>query len=241
MEIDTPTQPASLSSTHATHDAMLTTEKPDDPLSKVLSLDEYVATHQGIYEAEAAARAAAKRPQSRTANSSTPNTPVPVAIGARSSRHTILLHEKYQALAISQPKFIYSGNQEQGWNAKIQFPGLEELVRDVIGEEEVEEKAFFNSKPEAKEAASKRALEVLECLEREGKVSEPTKEMKKARAAAAVGDGGLSIPIEKQKKPGPNYIGQLLGTFVLLSHRHNSPFLFSFNAYISRKHLRHCH
>ena len=43
----------------------------------------------------------------------------PIAIGARSSKHTILLNNKYQALGISQPIFSYEGASDSGWTVAV--------------------------------------------------------------------------------------------------------------------------
>lgn len=179
MEIDTPTT-APLMSAHAVEEpSMAAREAGKGAIDRVFNLDEYLS----------------QNPPAAPQQSSTSHQPLPRAVGARSSRHTILLHEKYQALAIPQPVFSFSGGSELGWAGKV-----------VFLDEEVHEGGPFNSKQEAKEALSKRALAVLERLEREGKVARPEKGKRQKVAVQEV------VEKEKEKKEqGPNYVGQLLG------------------------------
>jgi hypothetical protein len=158
--------------------------------------------------------------QNNASNAFNPNntTPLtPVAVGSRSSKHTILLHEKYQALALPQPFFAYAGGSETGWTVSVSFPGL----KDVEGEDleelqgfkmlDGEESKRFNSKQEAKEALSKKALEVLEALEDEGRIKKAEKARKKSVA------GQVQQQVKEEKEPGENYVGQLLGMFIVHS------------------------
>ncbi|KAF1944673.1 hypothetical protein EJ02DRAFT_340315 [Clathrospora elynae] len=148
-------------------------------------MDDFLNQHKSEYDAQVFAREAAntaKLPPSKKFKTDENSVPLtPFAIGARSSMHTIRLHEKYQALGIPQPLFTYGGSGMEGWTVTVSFPGLDAKELQGISEEKK-----FNSKQEAKEALSKRALEILEELENEGKV-------KKA-----------------EKGSGPNYVGQLL-------------------------------
>lgn len=67
----------------------------------------------------------------------------------------------------------------------------------------------FHSKSEAKEAVSKRALEVIEGMEREGRVRKTRKAVNRSVGAAATEDG----EVKKEQK---NWIGLLLGMFDFL-------------------------
>ncbi|UPX13096.1 uncharacterized protein EKO05_0003623 [Ascochyta rabiei] len=195
MEVDFPTQPTRLASTHAGGDTIITAP-PDD----VYSLDDFLATHQAEHDARAAAREAADVPlvkKSKQSHSSIP--PHPVAVGARSSKHTILLHEKYQALAIPQPEFTYGGSSDTRWTVEVSFPGLAN-AEELQG---LKQDGRFNSKQEAKEAASKTALAILEQLEQAGRVT------KAGKAKKPKGEPACHAPKEKEE-PGENYVGQLL-------------------------------
>ncbi|KAJ4330491.1 hypothetical protein N0V95_010047 [Ascochyta clinopodiicola] len=195
MEVDIPAQPTSLASTHAGGDATITA-----PLDDVYSLDDFLATHQAEHDAHAAAREAADVPpvkKTKKNHSSTP--PQPVAVGARSSKHTILLHEKYQALAIPQPVFTFGGSSDTRWTVEVSFPGLAN-AEELQG---LKQDGRFNSKQEAKEAVSKTALAVLEELERAGRVT------KAGKAKKPKGEPAYHAPKEKEE-PGENYVGQLL-------------------------------
>ena len=156
-------------------------------------------------EAKAAALPASKKMKINDNNTTVPTPLTPVAVGARSSKYTILLHEKYQALGIPQPDFAYSGGSLEGWSVSVSFPGLEgaEELQGLSGERR------FNSKQEAKEAVSEKALAVLEELERVGRVKGDRKSRKKS-----VGGNAAMLPVEKEDlEPGENYVGRLLGMF----------------------------
>jgi hypothetical protein len=89
------------------------------------------------------------------------------AVGARSSKNTIAIHAKYQALGIQQPQFTFDGGaNDEGWTAQVSFTGLE----DVDELQCIKDDRRFPSKQEAKEALSERALALLEKAEKEGKV-----------------------------------------------------------------------
>ncbi|KAH7357529.1 hypothetical protein BKA66DRAFT_515344 [Pyrenochaeta sp. MPI-SDFR-AT-0127] len=195
MNIEYPPQPPVLPVAHAA----------DDPSNNgVFKLDDFVKPYQEEHTAQMLAREAGHAskntpPPSKKIKTSENIAPLkPVAVGARSSKHTILLHEKYQALGILQPVFTYGGSSENGWTVQVSFPGV--LVDRLQG---LREEKSFNSKQEAKESISQKALQVLEELEREGKISKAGKARKK--------DGSVTQQQEvKEKEPGVNYIGQLL-------------------------------
>lgn len=197
MEIDYPPQPATLSFA------------PSNDISKhgIIKLDDFVKPYEEEHMAQMRAREAA----GALSNTPTPkklktseNTPPlkPVAVGARSSKHTILLHEKYQALGIPQPLFTFGGSSENGWSVVVSFPGLN--IEELQG---MSEENRFNSKQEAKEAVSKRALEVIEELEKEGKVRKAGKAKKKNA------NGPAQQQEAKEKESGSNWVGQLLGAY----------------------------
>lgn len=197
MEVDHLTQPDRLASTHAGVDATITA-----PLDGVYSLDDFLATHQTDHDAHVAALEAAKAPPAKKSKLSNNPTPLqPVAVGARSSKHTILLHEKYQALAIPQPEFTFEGDGVTKFTVEVSFPGLAD-AEELQG---LKEEGRFNSKQEAKEAASKTALAVLEELERAGRVT------KAGKAKKPKGEPACHQP-EEREELGENYVGRLLGT-----------------------------
>lgn len=113
----------------------------------------------------------------------------------RTSKHRVALHDKCQKGGFPQPSYEYTGNEQKGWSAEITFPGLE------LDELNIKEDTRFLNKQEAREAVSKRALEALEIAEQEGKLE---------RFGRAKGPA-KQAPKEKEE-PGPNYVGQLLGT-----------------------------
>ena len=211
MEVDTPTPlPYSFGGAHA--EAM----DASTPLDGVISMDDFMKKNKDAHEAQKLVK---ETKQSTSApplkKARTPNgkaTPlVPVAVGARSSRHTILLHEKYQALGIPQPLFTYGGGSETGWTVSVSFPGLDDA--EELQGLKFEEERKFNSKQEAKEAMSQKALGVLEDLEREGRVKKGGKGKKKK--GVDEGEGKAVQPVEEEKGPGENYVGKLLGMFFL--------------------------
>jgi hypothetical protein len=219
MEVDTPTLlPTSFEGAHAKDMSERT------PLEGVLNMDDFLSQNKDAHEAQKLAQVTKQTPfgppskKTKTNDNATPL--VPVAVGARSSRHTILLHEKYQALGIAQPLFTYGGGSETGWSVSVSFPGLDD-VEELQG---LSEERKFNSKQEAKEAMSEKALAVLEELEKEGKVKKGGKSKKKKSAGEQVVQ-----PVKEEKGPGENYVGQLLGMFdssFILIPRHDTLMLF---------------
>ncbi|KAF2638357.1 hypothetical protein P280DRAFT_491786 [Massarina eburnea CBS 473.64] len=177
-----------------------------------MSLDDYLKTHTPPAPKEKQQPAAPKPKATLVAA-------VPRALGARSSKHTIRLHEKYQGLGIPQPEFEFEGGSVEGWWGKVVFRGLlgsssSTTDADVglsgegarVGENgdvEVSEKGPFGSKQEAKEKLSEVALGVLEGLEMAGLVVKRVR-MKKGSDDVAV-EGKLA-----NNEPVVNYVGQLL-------------------------------
>lgn len=168
MEVESPSLPAPAP-----------TQNPVTELSRGVdasySLDEYLASYQPPEAAKAK-----KNPIASNNGSSL----VPVTLGTRSSKNTVQIHEKYQALALGQPEFVFSGSSEEGWSIQIEIRG-----------HVLEERGPFKSKQEAKEALSGRALVMIQGLEDRGELKKP----------------------EKERGPGSNYIGQLLGKVSLHS------------------------
>ena len=213
MEVDTHTPlPTSFGGAHA--EAM----DASTPLDGVISMDDFMIQNKHAHEAQ---KLVQETKQSAPPPSKKPKTPngkttplIPVAVGARSSRHTILLHEKYQALGIPQPLFTYGGGSETGWTVSVSFPGLDD-AEELQGLKFEEEKKF-NSKQEAKEAMSQKALGVLEELEKEGRVKKGGKGKGKKGGGEVEGKVGEKGKEEKEKGPGENYVGKLLGMFLLL-------------------------
>jgi hypothetical protein len=138
-------------------------------LDGVFSMEEFLNSSEVEYAASKAAKSA-KATQKKAVpikgNKATPKSGAgPVAVGARSSKHTIALHEKYQALGIPIPCFTYGGSSDRGWNGEVSFPGLD--VPELQG---IKDDTIYSSKQEAKEGLSKRALGILTRLENEGRV-----------------------------------------------------------------------
>lgn len=124
--------------------------------------------------------------------------PQPRAVSARSSKHTIELHEKYQALGIQPPDLVFSGGSIEGWTVSTDFLGRNLSVDGPCG-----------SKQEAKERLSELCLEVIRELEREGKLERVPKAKKRKT------EGGEPEVIKKEEnQPVINYIGQLLGMYM---------------------------
>ena len=202
MEIDYPTEPAARTSAHA--------EVTETALPLEMDMSDFLATYQAEHDALMQGCEEVKGPpakKSKTDNeSATPQSvavktsnesakPQPIAVGARSSKHTILLFQRCQALAIPLPQFTYKQNYTK-WVVSVSFSGL-----DHVGElQNLEQDGKFNSKQEAKEAASKTALAVLEELVKEGRVTSAKKPK-----------GQPGVPKEKEE-PGENFVGKLLGT-----------------------------
>jgi hypothetical protein len=216
MEVDTSPPPTMFESAHDEN------KKPGD-FDGIFDIDVFLKAQALAREAKNVPPPSKKVKQNNASNAINPNNAsplIPVAVGARSSKHTILLHEKYQAMGIPQPLFAYEGGSETGWTVSVSFPGLKDVELEDVDElqglrmqdngEDTEKR--FNSKQEAKEAMSQKALEVLEALETEGKINKAEKSRKKS-----VG-GVPQHKVKEEKEPGENYIGQLLGTFIISSH-----------------------
>ncbi|KAI4923637.1 uncharacterized protein J4E92_007611 [Alternaria infectoria] len=206
MEVDTHTPlPNSFGGAHAK--AM----DGSTPLDGVISMDDFMNLNKDAHEAQKIKQTnqPAPPPSKKPKTPNQKSTPlVPVAVGARSSRHTILLHEKYQALGIPQPLFTYGGGSETGWTVSVSFPGLDDA--EELQGLKFEEERKFNSKQEAKEAMSQKALGVLEELEKEGRVKKGGKGKKKKGGDEREGKAVETGKEEKEKGPGENYVGKLL-------------------------------
>ncbi|KAF2681037.1 hypothetical protein K458DRAFT_310227 [Lentithecium fluviatile CBS 122367] len=159
----------------------------------VISLDAYLADHQSA------------APSPPSASKSAQAAPLaPRAVGARSSKYIVLLHEKYQALGIPRPEFSFTGDSQIGWRGKVIFSGLFRGEEEGSGALVLEEKAFFGTKQEAKEKLSERTFEELERLEKEGKV----RKRPKTKTAKEVVE--VQRAAKREKGPGVNYVGLLL-------------------------------
>jgi hypothetical protein len=141
---------------------------PATQLDNVFSMDDYMrgfgAEHAASKAAKSASAGLKKAPGKGDVNIQTPGTG-PVAISARSSKYTIALHDKYQALGIPQPTFKFEGGSDRGWSGEINFPGLD--VEELQG---IKDENVYTGKQQVKEALSERALEILLRLEKEGRV-----------------------------------------------------------------------
>ncbi|KAF2713575.1 hypothetical protein K504DRAFT_462088 [Pleomassaria siparia CBS 279.74] len=200
-------------------------------MSNICSLDNFLAAHQDVVTADNEAKALAKQQpptkkikleftdlpgallnpnhHNHNANSSLP--PLPVAIGARSSKHTILLHEKYQSLGIGGPEFVYEGDSSWGWKVKTTYLG-----------EILDGGSVFTSKQEAKEALSEKVLKVVLLAEEEGRVKKPEKrsreranieQKEKERKEAGVNWSGQLLEFQRaNNSPQPTYTDYQLGT-----------------------------
>ncbi|KAL6706379.1 hypothetical protein ACN47E_005485 [Coniothyrium glycines] len=169
----------------------------------IFKLDDYLATNKDIQEASQRAKEAARPPQPKKMKTvQTPASLTPVSIGAHSSRNTVALNDRYQALGIAQPHFTFQGRSDLGWTVNIQFPGLEHIPEL----QNLPSQGKFNSKAEAKEAMSRTALELLNTLEQSGTIT-PTSKSKKHALEAASSEQQAGQP---PKEPPENYIGQLI-------------------------------
>lgn len=200
MEIDSPSQPSPLPSAHAGESAVTV------PMNGVMSLDDFLSANQEDHDAYVAARDEAKAPPAKRSKTKS-STPIqPVVVGARSSKHTILLHDLHQKLAIPQPVFTYRGDGVTKFTVEVSFPGLAD-AEELQG---LKENGRFNSKQEAKEASSKSALAILERLVEEGRVT------KAGKAKKPKGESTQQQPKENEE-PDENFVGRLLGTYRPLS------------------------
>ncbi|KAF2476145.1 uncharacterized protein BDR25DRAFT_322433 [Lindgomyces ingoldianus] len=130
-------------------------------------------------------------------NTSNNPAPVPVALGARSSKNTIELYTEIQKFGLVLPAFHFDIDNSGGWSVKMEFLG-----------EVLEEKGPFGSKQEGKEMLAGQALEMVRKGVKEGIIVKPVKAKKLKNALGAGEANGVPEVVEK-KEPGPNYIGQL--------------------------------
>lgn len=196
------------STTPAVQPGVIPRRTVDDPSNHgVYRLEDFLARHKAEQDARQQATLAAQNiPAEPTqftssgtdaARASTDATSLaPVAVGARSSKHIILLNDKCQALGLPFPSFEYTSVGVSVTAVELSFPveGFEEL-------QGVREEGIFNSKQQAKEAACKKVLAILEQLQEQGRVG-----VRKKNKDSGVG-------VEPQKVVGknvPNYVGQLL-------------------------------
>lgn len=176
-------------------------------LDGVFSMEDYI----GEYEAKHAANKAEKSASTALKRSapgkvtSAPG-PGPVAIGARSSKYTVLLHNKYQALGIPQPLFDIQGRGDQGWSGEVSFPGLD--ADELQG---IKDETIYSSKPEAKEMLSEKALEILTRLEQQGRVKKvaPNARVRSSKCKVAVHDKcqKLGLPYPFYEATGSTELG----------------------------------
>jgi hypothetical protein len=172
-----------MSSTHAEDDIV-----PATQLDNVFSMDDYMRDFEAEHTASKAAKSAnaglKKSPGKANIIIPTPGTG-PVAISARSSKHIIALHDKYQALGIPQPTFKFEGGSDRGWSGEISFPSLD--VEELQG---IKDETVYTGKQQAKEALSERALEILLRLEKEGRVTKasPSTRARTSKHAVALHD-----------------------------------------------------
>ena len=210
MQVDTTTPPPPPTMFAASTEAVRN-DGVGNAGGSIFTMDEFLHMNEDARRAqllarEAKAAAAAAPPSSKRMKPSSPTPLTPVAVGARSSKYTILLHEKLQALGIAQPVFTYGGGSLGGWSASVRFPGLE-------GADELQDLSIernFNSKQEAKEAVSEKALVMLEELEREGRVKG---DRKRKKSLGGGGNAAAAVDAVDKEDRGPveNYVGQLLG------------------------------
>ncbi|KAF1923663.1 uncharacterized protein M421DRAFT_425555 [Didymella exigua CBS 183.55] len=193
MEVGHGAHPSTVSSAHIGYDAVT------EPVGGVMTIDDFLSANQEDHDAFMAAREKANALPTKKSKTKS-STPVqPVAVGTRSSEHTVRLHDLYQKLAIPQPVFMYEGDSITKFTVEISFPGLAN-AEELQG---LKEEGRFNSKQEAKEASSKSALAILERLVEEGRVTNAGKTKKPK------GESAQQLPKEKEE-PGENFVGQLL-------------------------------
>jgi hypothetical protein len=202
VNVDYPAEPAARTSAPIKDNTM--TKAPSG--LPVYGVNEYLSAYQAENKDLIASREAAKSPAAKKLKMDENAAPGPVAVGAKSSKHTIILNDTHQALALPQPHFKFEGSTDSGWTAEVSFVGL-----DIAELQNVKEPGRFNSKQEAKEATSKRAVDIIEVLKDEGRIKTPVKGSKRKKAQTAA-EPGTPTPKENQP-PVENYIGQLLGTY----------------------------
>ncbi|CAI6339267.1 unnamed protein product [Periconia digitata] len=200
---------------------------PVDPTVETgtaLSLDDYLKAHPPPTPRSKSSVTHHPKPAkvTKSAKPAKPANATPVLVGARSSKHTIELHERYQALAIPQPEFTFQGSSVEGWWGSVTFRAIlgadrstqdddvldlpSEVKLNENGDVELFKRGPFTSKQETKEKLSEAALPVLAELESKGKVCKPPKKTK-AKASAQGDQPEIS---KKEKEPIVNYVGQLL-------------------------------
>jgi hypothetical protein len=178
-------------------------EKMEPNQLPVYGVDEYLSKFQAEHKDHIAARGAAKSPAAKKMQLGENTAPEPVAIGAKSSKHTILLNDMHQALCLPQPHFTFGGSGDSGWTAEVSFVGL-----DIDELQHIQEPGHFGSKQEAKEATSRRALSILDALQDEGRIKPPVKGKKKM---SQIEGDSVQQHLKQDQQPVENYIGQLLG------------------------------
>lgn len=202
MEIDTP--------------AVLTLMPSANVEEKVNGLDQLDGAQNRVYNLEAYMAAhpppAAKSTPKTTPKPTTSEDAGPRPLGSRSSKYTIELHQKHQALGTPKPEFFITGSGDEGFSGKVVFAGIltddEDGNGDVVVEDEDE---GFGSKQGAKENLSMKALRVLEKLEGAGRLTSKKEKKKKRKENASMQNEDEGE--EKSDEPVVNYIGQLLGTY----------------------------
>jgi hypothetical protein len=151
-----------LSSTHTGDDPT-----PVAKLDGVFTMEEFVGNLEADHVAAKAAKSATPAPKKLPGKASniTPASGMgPIAIGARSSKHTVALHDKCQSLGIPQPSFVYRSNG-LGWSGEVSFSTLE--VKEL---QDIKDETIQPNKQGVKESLSERALEVLEQMVMEGRI-----------------------------------------------------------------------
>jgi hypothetical protein len=165
-------------------------------LDGVFSMEDFMGDYEANRAALKAEKSASNAFKRSAPSKSTPKpAPGPIAIGARSSKYKVAVHDKCQKLGIPNAFYEATGDAGSGFSGVVSFPGsnLDEL--------NFKDEARYPSKTEAYEAVSKFAFEALEKAEQEGRL---------ARFGRVKGPAHQT-PKEKEE-PGPNYVGQLLGT-----------------------------
>lgn len=162
----------------------------------VLSLEEFLKAAQQNEEASPA---------------STPTiepTLAPKPVSTRTSKYTILLHEKFQYYDLDAPDFVYRGTSSGGWAGTLEYLG-----------EMHEEAGPLPSKQHVKEALSEKAVRTIERKEEDGELVKPFKRNKRKKKGGEAGAEANAGPIKDE--PFVNYTGQLLGK--CLSHESFTP------------------
>jgi hypothetical protein len=202
MQVDSPRAPLPRAPDHDVNANNVNASAHLEPLDNVYSLDDFLAAHKPEDNASTSRSPAAKKQKS---SSSAPQgvengVPVPVAVSARSSRNTILVHEMYQAYGVDQPIYTFGGSSVEGWSVAAVF-----LDREFVA------KGPFPSKQEAKEVVSGKIMEVVDRMVEEGSLVKKGKGKKKKVLG---GEGGVPVPVERKKDVVVvNYTGQLLGIY----------------------------